>query len=462
MRLACAKPAGGGGGGAASDAGLCRVLDRLEVAAAAALVLVGLLFKGLSGGGDHSYGGAVSLHDSSGAAVTVSGCTFRENDAGNDGGAISAGRGTTLTVTACLFDANHAGFGGAIYFQSATGLAITASTFTANTASMSDDYAAMYWTSHEVCGEYIDAYSNEAANAAFGGGGTSGGGGVCTQTAGGMAPAVPWAAASDGTDVAICLGDDATAAVGTPCGHSGCSPTITINNPGEMRLACAKPAGGSGGAASDAGLCRVLDRLEVAAAAALVLVGLLFEELTGGRNGGAVYLSSSGAAVTVSGCTFRGNDAGYGGAIEADDGTTLTVTACLFDTNHAPRTFGGAVFFGGATLAITASTFTANTASDDDHAAVVWGGHQDGPVGYTNEEANAAFGPCQHGQQGDDSCRYASDGECDVPQYCAVNTDATDCGAAGGGRSAAVAEPRCECLKWGVVAECGCLIEANH
>jgi hypothetical protein len=29
---------------------------------------------------------------------------------------------------------------------------------------------------------------------------------------------------------------------------------------------------------------------------------------------------------------------------------------------------------------------------------------------------------------GDNSCRYANDGECDVPQYCAVGTDATDCG----------------------------------
>jgi hypothetical protein len=28
---------------------------------------------------------------------------------------------------------------------------------------------------------------------------------------------------------------------------------------------------------------------------------------------------------------------------------------------------------------------------------------------------------------GGNNCQYAKDGECDVPQYCAVDTDATDC-----------------------------------
>jgi hypothetical protein len=31
-----------------------------------------------------------------------------------------------------------------------------------------------------------------------------------------------------------------------------------------------------------------------------------------------------------------------------------------------------------------------------------------------------------------DSCQYASDGECDVPQYCDAGTDDTDCGTTSG------------------------------
>ena len=147
----------------------------MTVTAAATLGLVGLLFEGFStGDGDGSnynsygYGGAVLLHDSSGAAATVSSCTFRGNDA-DQAGAIYTSSGTTLTVTACIFDANHASsFGGAIYFSGAT-LAITASTFTANTTHYYPDSTAVQWYAHSP----VD-YTNEAANVAFGGGATNG------------------------------------------------------------------------------------------------------------------------------------------------------------------------------------------------------------------------------------------------------------------------------------------------
>jgi predicted outer membrane repeat protein len=184
------------------DAGLCRVLDRFHVTAAAAFVLVGLLFEGLSAGegsganyNGYGYGGAVLLRDSSGATATVSGCTFRGNDTdqagaiytssgttltvtaclfdanrvGNYGGTIAHGHSSTVTVTACLFDSNHAiSMGGAIYFSGAT-LAITASTFTANTADHYPDSPAVWWYGHSP-----EDYTNEAADAAFGGGATTG------------------------------------------------------------------------------------------------------------------------------------------------------------------------------------------------------------------------------------------------------------------------------------------------
>ena len=103
---------------------------------------------------------------------------------------------------------------------------------------------------------------------------------------------------------------DVAAALGTPCSSSGCSSTMTVGNAGELHIDCGK-AGDGGSATSE--LCRMLDRLDVTAAATLFLHRLLFERLTAGSggNGGAVYLrSGSGAAVTVAECTFRTNIAG--------------------------------------------------------------------------------------------------------------------------------------------------------
>ena len=76
----------------------------------------------------------------------------------------------------------------------------------------------------------------------------------CTATAGGLGPAVPWAA-SYGTALSVCLAGDVTAAVGTPITDarqsigdviSTGSPTITIANAGgDLRIECGRhPASG--------------------------------------------------------------------------------------------------------------------------------------------------------------------------------------------------------------------------
>ena len=43
----------------------------------------------------------------------------------------------------------------------------------------------------------------------------------CTATAGGLGPAVPWAAAIDGSELSVCLGGNVAAAVGTPITDDG-------------------------------------------------------------------------------------------------------------------------------------------------------------------------------------------------------------------------------------------------
>ena len=98
---------------------------------------------------------------------------------------------------------------------------------------------------------------------------------VCTAAnVGGLEPVVPWAAATDGTELSICLSANVTAAVGTPSTH----PTITVANAGELWIGCEKPASDAA-ADPEAELCIMMDRLHATAAATLFLRGLLFQDL---------------------------------------------------------------------------------------------------------------------------------------------------------------------------------------
>eukprot|EP01051_Picozoa_sp_SAG22_P003870 SAG22_NODE_196_length_15552_cov_971.604543_2_plen_907_part_00 len=161
--------------------GLCRVLERLHVNddVAADLVLRGLLFSGLSAGGGRGpplgggSGGAVHLGnaDAGGASASVLSCAFIGNSAWF-GGAIISDR--ALTVIGCRFESNNAvvppdcpgcspSSGGAISFGQTTGLTISATTFIANTAE--NGGPALRWDGHSP-----RFYTNDEANAAFGGG----------------------------------------------------------------------------------------------------------------------------------------------------------------------------------------------------------------------------------------------------------------------------------------------------
>jgi hypothetical protein len=85
--------------------------------------------------------------------------------------------------------------------------------------------------------------------------------------------------------------------------------------------------------------------------------------------GGAVVISDSNestAAALVTNCVFKGNKntEGNGGAIAVNSGS-LTVTACLFDSNEAQGTgHGGAIrSAGGTTNTVTYSRFVTNSAA---------------------------------------------------------------------------------------------------
>eukprot|EP01051_Picozoa_sp_SAG22_P001636 SAG22_NODE_66_length_22936_cov_626.714279_21_plen_256_part_00 len=170
---------------------------------------------------------------------------------------------------------------------------------------------------------------------------------VCSPSAGGIASAAQWAAASDGADLAVCLAGDVNTAVGVPCANSGCSATITVANAGELRLDCSKALGDGGAAAETAGLCRMLDRLDVTASATLFLNKLLFDGLTSGSStpsgsvqhlaGGAVNLEASGIVATVCRCAFRGNSTPRG-VVRLYIHTSLP-SVCPLETRMHPHLF---------------------------------------------------------------------------------------------------------------------------
>ena len=139
----------------------------------------------------------------------------------------------------------------------------------------------------------------------------------CTTTAGGLGPAVPWGAATDGTELSVCLGGDVTASVGTPITMHGVgppsSPTITIANAGGLHVECGRSLA-SGASSAEAELCTMVDRLcttgdDNGPTVTLTVRGLLFQDLTASRDGGAIYLDRNSEA-TVLECTFRRNSAG--------------------------------------------------------------------------------------------------------------------------------------------------------
>jgi predicted outer membrane repeat protein len=110
--------------------------------------------------------------------------------------------------------------------------------------------------------------------------------------------------------------------------------------------------------------------------------------------GGAVYASGSGVELEIRDTKFISNEANNhaGGAIAASNVAGVEIYTCTFESNTAA--LGGAIFIDEGSLVIHDSAFASNTAVNE----------------------------------GNDSCEYANDGVCDVPDdYCAAGTDNSDC-----------------------------------
>ena len=71
--------------------------------------------------------------------------------------------------------------------------------------------------------------------------------------------------------------------------------------------------------------------------------------LTGGNVGGGGGAIQSFGNLALIRCTLTGNTASFGGAIDSDFNTTLTLTDCTLSGNSAPTSNGGAISTGGTT-----------------------------------------------------------------------------------------------------------------
>lgn len=237
--------------------------------------------------------------------LELGGCDFVENFSWGSGGAISIEYGT-MTAVACTFDGNEADLdhAGAIRAVESE-LSIVGCGFTAN---RSNHYGAAITAT--FCDVSI-GFSGFHHNGDIDGTGTTRGGAIWTSY----------------SDMAV----------------SACSFT---NN----------ASVDDGGAITIAGWTTNDD---------VVVTGSTFSQNTTGADGGAISVANG--AATITGCTFSGNEAQFGGAVRVSawayeptpDEIMTVLTDCTFEANLA---FGGAGLYGNATTHVADCAFVGNVA----------------------------------------------------------------------------------------------------
>ncbi|MBQ3388678.1 MAG: hypothetical protein IJG60_05645, partial [Thermoguttaceae bacterium] len=120
----------------------------------------------------------------------------------------------------------------------------------------------------------------------------------------------------------------------------------------------------------------------------------------------APFALSDGADVTFTGLTFKGNTGGNGGVISAN-GSTLTVTDCIFIENTAGDQ-GGAIRSENSVITIDGCTFTGNTAGGQGGAIRVWSDNKSVTITDSTFTGNSAQG--QGGAVWLDNSSYTIDG----------------------------------------------------
>jgi len=115
----------------------------------------------------------------------------------------------------------------------------------------------------------------------------------------------------------------------------------------------------------------------VSSSAALVsIAGLTLANGSGSDGGGAIEEAAGSTSITVTNCTFAGNQATgevFGGGAILSFGGRLTVTDSVFSGNSAPTSGGGAIFSDG-TMNLNGDSFIGNSAFTTGFSNVTRGG----------------------------------------------------------------------------------------
>ncbi|MGD1047928.1 MAG: hypothetical protein ABR899_04160, partial [Candidatus Krumholzibacteriaceae bacterium] len=233
-------------------------------------------------------------------------CTLDHNVAQGGAGAIFI-MSSFLSATGCVFTANHAGFGGAIYsdvtVNSSGSMVITACRFAGNTAGEGGAIDYPVGSSHVNNCVFEDNVSDGS------------GGGIC---------------ASKGINLENCSFDRNVANGGggvSAAGGSTLAKCMFRNNRAVVNPG-ADETGWGGGLQYNGG--------------SATIDSCSFEGNTAESSGGGIsfYLVSS----EVTGCSFSGNTAGQGGGVYAWFSSQPRFARCVFSGNKATTAEGGGVY----------------------------------------------------------------------------------------------------------------------
>ena len=343
-----------------------------------------------------------------GAIATLSNCTFTGNNATHGGGGVIRNRGTITSVSGCTFTGNNAIQGGTILTDYDSTITLDNCTFKNNTAkyeggaiwnggiSSITDCNFTNNTAAEDNGGAICNYRTitTLSGCTFRGNNVKYGGAIsnyrtinnlsgCTFTGNNATRgSAIYNFEGNITTLSNCTftGNTAADTVYNGYGNITTLSNCTFNN----NSGCAISTGGA---------------IPNYVGTITTLSGCTFTNNTA-VSGGAIF-NGGGIITDLSGCTFTGNNATYdGGAISNGGGIITSLSNCTFTGNTAAR-YGGAVYNGGviythgSTIILSGSTFTGNTAGYGGAFYNTWGSctlHFNQITGNTATYGNGIYG----------------------------------------------------------------------
>ena len=298
------------------------------------------------------YGGVIYMDGH--ASITVSNCSFDDNEASYDGGVIFAYYGSNFTVGDSSFENNEAGSsGGVIFAYYGSNFTVGDSSFENNEAGSSGGVIfALYSSSITVDNSLFNnntAHFNAGVMDVFGN--ITVGNSSFENNEAGNIGGVMYAYSSSSITVGNSSFENNEAGSSGGVVYASSSSSITVGNSSFEN----NEAGSSGG-------------VVYASSSSSITVGnSSFENNEAGSSGGVVYASSS-SSITVGNSSFEKNEAGSsGGVVYASSSSSITVGNSSFENNEAGSS-------GGVVYASSSSSITMGNSSFENNEAGRSGG----------------------------------------------------------------------------------------